>query len=301
MNLQTLVNLPPWQWPSNKAGEIIANVLRDKNAPASDRVLAAELAGDIVVMDDNMADLLLSLVRDNSEPEKLRCKSAISLGPSLEYADTMEFDGYYEDDTLSEEKFNEVRESLRAIHQDAGMPKNLRRYVLEAAVRSPMDWHKKAIQTAYSSNEQDWVLTAVFCMGYVRGFEDQVLASLENENPGIFYEAVCAAGNWGIEAAWPYINELLNREDIDKALLIAAIDAAATTNPTGAVDILDEFASSDDEDIAEAAEEALFNAGIATDDLLDDDDDYDEDEDDYDDEDEDDEDEDDDEEEDERF
>ena len=112
MNLQNLANVPSWQWSGKKAGEIIANALRDKNAPAPDRVLAAELAGDIVVMDDNMADLLLSLVRDNSEAETLRCKAAISLGPGLEYADSMGFDGYSEDDALSEEKFNDRAEKF---------------------------------------------------------------------------------------------------------------------------------------------------------------------------------------------
>ena len=267
-----LEETPTWEWPED-AGEFIFNLLQEKDTPVSDRVLAAELAGDITVMDDKMATLLLSVVRDSSEPEELRCKAAISLGPGLEYADAMEFDDLTAN-SLSEEKFNEIREALQEVYQDAGTPKNLRRYILEGAVRSPMDWHKKAIETAYASDEQDWVLTAVFCMGYVRGFDDQILESLNHENPDIFYEAVCAAGNWGIKEAWPYIEEILTKEDTDKPLLIAAVNASALISPTEAVDILIEFSNSDDDDIAEAAEEALSMAGLMADDSYDDEDEY---------------------------
>jgi hypothetical protein len=45
MNLQTLNNTPPWDWPEN-VGDFIFNALCEKNTPVSDRVLAAELAGD---------------------------------------------------------------------------------------------------------------------------------------------------------------------------------------------------------------------------------------------------------------
>ena len=266
MNLQVLNNTPPWEWPEG-AGEFIYNVLGDKKAPLSDRVLAAQLAGDIGVMNDKMAALLLEITRDSGEPEELRCTAPISLGPALDYTEMMEFDDYDDEPTLSEEVFYEVQERLRDIYYDAGTPKNVRRRLLEGAVRAPMDWHKKAIEEAYAFNDEDWLLTAVFCMGYVKGFDDQILEALNSKNPDIYYEAVCAAGNWGIKAAWPHVQELLTKDDIDKPLLIAAINAAATISPMEAADILLELCNSDDEDIAEAADEALAMAGMLDDDL----------------------------------
>jgi hypothetical protein len=118
-------------------------------------------------------------------------------------------------------------------------------------------------------------------MGYIKGFEDKILESLESENPDIYYEAVQSTGNWGIKEAWPHIKELLLKEDIDKWLLIAAIEAAATVNPEESVEILMGFEDSEDQDIADAAEDALITAGMAADDFDDDDfydDDFDDDE-----------------------
>ena len=270
MDLKTLDEIPPWDWPAN-SDKLILKILDDKNAPAPDRILAAQLAGNGVTINDKIAASLLVILADNGEPEELRCKAAISLGPALEYGDIMEFDDP-EDIMLSEKSYHEVRERLSIIYQDTGTPKEVRRRILEGAVRAPMDWHKKAIQEAYANKDEKWNLTAVFAMGYVKGFEKQILESLENENPDIFYEAVCAAGRQEIKAAWPYIDKLLNQEDIDKYLLIAAIDAAATINPVETVERLSDLSYSDDDDISEAAEEALFMANSAINpDLLEDD------------------------------
>lgn len=273
MNLQMMNDTPPWEWPEN-AGETISKVLRDKRAMLSERVLAAELAAEMVVMNDDMANLLLDILEDGSEPEELRSIIPISLGPGLEYSDMMELDEYSEEDeVLSEDVLDEIRDRLREMYYTEGVSKNIRRRILEGSVRSPMDWHFDAISEAYSSDDEEWRLTAVFCMGYVDGFEDQIVEALESDNSDIFYEAICAAGNWGIEAAWPYIEELLTSKDTDKTLLLAAIEAAPYVNPEEAEPILSDFIDSEDEDIVEAAEEALDAAGMGDEDL----DDYDDD------------------------
>ncbi|MCP5107433.1 MAG: hypothetical protein GY950_28860 [bacterium] len=270
MSLKELKNTPPWEWPED-AGEVISKVLTDKNAPASERVLAAQLAGDNVVMDNDMAPRLLSIVKDTGESEELRSTAAVSFGAGLEYAEMMDFDDYGDEgDILTQEVFNEIQETFRILYYDPGTPKTVRRRILEGAVRGSMDWHKEAVQEAYSHDDTQWRITAVFCMGYVRGFDDKILESLENENPDIFYEAVRSAGNWGIKDAWPCIRELLHKEDIDKWLLIAAIEASATVNPEECVDILMDFEDAEDEDIADAAQEALTTAGMAADEFDDD-------------------------------
>jgi hypothetical protein len=94
-------------------------------------------------------------------------------------------------------------------------------------------------------------------MRFVRGFDDQILAALESGNPDIHYEAVCAAGNWGVDAAWSHIAALVTSGDTDTPLLLAAIEAVAGIRPQEAVEILADLTDSDDEDIVEAVYEAL--------------------------------------------
>src|SRR5439155_11861058 len=105
---------------------------------------------------------------------------------------------------------------------------------------------------AYSSGDEVWRLTAVFCMRFVRGFEEQILEALDTENPDIYYEAVVAAGNWGLDAAWPQVAALVTSTKTDKPLLLAAIEAIASIRPHEAVRMLDDLADSHDEDIAAA-------------------------------------------------
>ena len=77
---------PPWEWPRGIGKKFLA-ILRDPQADAADRLLAADLAGDLVVINDALADALLAIVGNAAEPEELRAKAAISLGPVLEQAD----------------------------------------------------------------------------------------------------------------------------------------------------------------------------------------------------------------------
>jgi hypothetical protein len=132
--------------------------------------------------------------------------------------------------------------------------------ILEASARAPQSWHENAVRAAYSSRDEDWKLTAVFCMRFIRGFDDQILESLNSKNEDIHYEAVCAAGNWGVDAAWPHIAALVGSEKTDKDLLLAAIDAIAIIRPEEASEILVDLTHSDDEEIVEAAYEAMAMA-----------------------------------------
>ncbi len=68
MGLQTLYDTPSWEWPQG-AEELILRVLRDNGADKSDRLLAAEMAGDSVVVNDELADVLLSVLADGKAPD----------------------------------------------------------------------------------------------------------------------------------------------------------------------------------------------------------------------------------------
>jgi hypothetical protein len=283
MDLEILQDIPPWEWPEG-TGDVLLGILLDDDAPEPDRVLAAELAGDYTVINDKLADALLSNLANSNRSEEVRSRAAISLGPVLEQGYVEEFQ---DPDAvpIAEGTFHRIQESLRKLYADTDVPAEVRRRILEASVRAPQDWHRAAVRAAYASEDDDWRLTGVFCMRFVRGFDEQILEALDSKNESIHYEAVLAAGNSEVAGAWPHIAGLLTSKRTEKPLLLAAIEAAGSVGSLEASGILLDLTESRDEDIAEAAEEALVFARA----IRDEDDGY-EDEDDFDFEDEDDED-----------
>jgi hypothetical protein len=271
MDLKTLKDTPPWDWPDGTA-KILVGILRDEQAAEPDRVLATELAGDFTVVNDELVDALLALLRSSDESERVRARAAISLGPVLEHADTEGFENWGEA-PISERTFQRIQKSLRELYVDAGIPQKVRRRILEASVRAPQDWHQDTVRAAYSSDDDAWKLTAVFCMRFVRGFDEQIREALDNKNPDIHCEAVLAAGTWGVEAAWLHVAALVTSDKTPKALRLAAIEAVPSIRPQEAGELLTELIDSDDEDIVEAAYEALAMAEGPTDSDEDDEDD----------------------------
>ena len=255
MNLTTLKDTPPWEWPEGAAATLL-DILRGDRGSASDLLLAAELAGDVTVTNAELVDALLSILRSDDKPEVVRGQAAISLGPVLEYADTEGFDDA-DNLPITERSFQEIQESLHTLYRDASVPGDVRRRILEASVRAPQGWHRDAIRAAYGCGDEVWRLTAVFCMRFVGGFEAHILEALASTNPDTQYEAVVAAGNWGLDAAWPHVAALVASRKTSKPLLLAAIGAAASIRPHEALEILDDLADADDEDIADAIHEAM--------------------------------------------
>jgi hypothetical protein len=105
--------------------------------------------------------------------------------------------------------------------------------ILEASVRAPQSWHPAAVRAAYASDDRAWRLTGVLCMRYVRGFDAQILEALGSEDPDMHYEAVCAAGAWEVDAAWPHIAALVTSGETDKPLLLAAIEGGEHPSARG--------------------------------------------------------------------
>jgi hypothetical protein len=259
MDVKALRDIPPWDWPEG-AGQMFLDILRDGQAAESDRLLAAELAGDFTVITDELVDALLAILRSGSESEELRGKAVLSLGPILEHADMHGFEDA-DDVPIAERTFHRIQESLRKLCMDAGVPKDVRRRILEASVRAPQTWHQDAVRAAYASDDEAWRLTGVFCMRFVRGFDEQILEALDSRNPDMHYEAVCAAGTWEVDAAWPHITALVTSRGTDKTLLLAAIEAVARIRPREAAEILNDLTDSDDEGIVDAVFEARAMAG----------------------------------------
>src|ERR1035438_10116879 len=232
MDLKILLDTPPWDWPP-AAGRMFLKILIDPQAKASDRLLAAQLAGDFTVINDDLVAALLAIVRDAGEPEQLRARAAISFGSALEQAN---IDGFEDPDEvpITEGMFRNIQDSLQKLYVDNSTPSEVRRRVLEASVRAPQAWHRDAIAHAYASGDKEWMLTAVFSMRWVRGFDKQILEALKSDDPEIHYQAVNAAGNWELDAAWPDIVELVNDAHTPKPLLLAAIGALASIRPAEA-------------------------------------------------------------------
>jgi hypothetical protein len=269
MDLHKLDEMPPSEWPESTAGDLLG-ILKNRRAAASDRLLAAELAGDYTVINDDIAAALLAIVSSADEPEDLRGAAAIAFGAALEGADTFEFDDP-DEVPISERMFHRVQERFHALFHDAGVPTEVRRRILEASVRAPQEWHAGAIHAAYAGSDDEWKLTAVFGMAQVPGFEKEIVEALGSRNEDIEYEAVNAASAWSVEAAWPKVLALLKSDVTDKTLLLAAIDAAASIRPDEAPEVLAVFLTCSDEEIVDAAQEAIMMAeGL---DGLDDDDD----------------------------
>jgi len=114
MDLKTLLDTPPWDWPTD-AGRMFQKILIDQRADESDRLVAAELAGDFTVINDDLADTLLTVVRSADEPEQLRAKAAISLGPVLEQAETYGFEDP-DDVPITERTCRNIQDSLEKIY-----------------------------------------------------------------------------------------------------------------------------------------------------------------------------------------
>jgi HEAT repeat protein len=265
MDIERLLDIPAWEWPED-AGKMLLEVLRDEHVDASQRMLAAELSGDLVVVNDEIARELLSITLDNREPEQLRSRAVISLAPALEEAYVSEYDDP-DEVPISEELFKGINEALHKLYFDTGAPEEVRRRVLEVSAHAPQDWHRKAVLDAYSSKNEKWRLTAVFCMRYIRGFDNQIIESLDSPDPDIHYEAVVAAGHRATLGSWPHIAKLLTSEKTDKDLLLVAIEAAPNIKPGEAAAILADLTDSADEDISEAAYEAMGMADNLSDDI----------------------------------
>jgi hypothetical protein len=273
--LDTLSNTPPWEWPED-AGTVLLGVLQDAQAAEADRLLAAELTGETTVINDDLVEALLALLRSSAVSAGLRGQAAISLGPILEESDMDGFDDA-DDLPITEQTFHRTKASLRELFGDTGLPREVRRRILEASVHAPEDWHPDAVRAAYGSEDADWRLTAVFCMGYLRGFDEQILEALHSEDEAVHRHALYAAGTWGVEAAWPHLTALITTKGTPKPLLLAAIEAVPAIRPDHAPEILGAFCDSEDEDIVAVAEEALSMAEALSE-VHEDDDEWDEDE-----------------------
>lgn len=267
-NLNQLNEIPPDEWP-DKARDMIFRGLHDTNTET--RLAATNLAWPI--LDQAIADRLLEIVQSDPD-EEVRSRAAICFGPVFE-----DWDMFGDDLTvvsLKENTVERVRESFKRIYDDPSQPKLVRRRVLEASVRAPESWHEEATEKAFRSNDEDWRVTAIFCMGFVPGFGDTVLDMLKNGKGDMRDEAVKSAGQLGLSEAVPYLNKLILNDKTKKDLRIEALFALSAIADEDSAEIFATMMDHSDDELAEAAADAFAdyqeNCGYDMDDDLDEED-----------------------------
>jgi hypothetical protein len=252
---------PIEEWPPTAGDTVLAGL---RSGDPEVMLVAARLAWP--VMTEPVAEELLRVVASDAGDD-VRGTAIIAFGPVLEDAciDAMEgFDDEAEkanaealSSRLTPAQLRTIGEALRRTYEDDAQPKVVRRRALEASVRCPQPWHEQAIRSAWAVDDEDWKVTAMFCMGFVGGFEDVILAALNETTGDVRLQAVQAAGMAQLVAAGPLVMQLAASEDTEEELRLEAIYAMGSIRPDGADDLLHALADSDDEEVAMAAEEAI--------------------------------------------
>ena len=247
-------DIPPWEWPADLGDKLLA-VLKDENRSEEDRSLAAELAADYTVINEDLTEALLAILLDQDLSPEFRGKAAISLGVVLA---TVELEGGFdfpEDVPISEALYQRLVGHLERICRGSEA-KELRRRGLEAAVRSPQGWEANFVRAAHAGEDQEWRLSAVFAMRFLKGFDTEIMEALNDPDPQILAEAIRAAANWEVNGAWRKIARILSEKNLPKPVALACIRAVGMLRPNQVERLLDRFSKSRDPDIASAVEAA---------------------------------------------
>ena len=258
MNIKQIAAMDSWDWPEG-VHELLLKILHNPKPDAEELELAVQMAGEYAVINDELAEALCKIALDSDRDEDVRAAAAISFGPAIEICDSDGFDEGMSDAPISEAMYKKIHEALHTIHRDATASIYVRRRALEASVRGAQPWHADAVRAAYASDDPKWKLTALFCMRYVDGFENEIIASLTDADADIVHEAVRSAGELALDKAWKSIAKILAAPPTNRELFLAAIAAAGNYGHADAMMLLQSLMESEDDEIADAANDALIS------------------------------------------
>ena len=236
-------------------------LLSDMNSPdAQVRMAAREEL--IEEMNDEVAAAILDIASGRAG-EEVRADALIALGPIIEEC-SFDYDdlapdidlGPEMDPSISRTTFATLLDRIREIYSDEAQPKIVRRRALEVLIRNPAPWLTAEIRRHSISADDEWRRTAVFAMGMITGFEREIAATVATADGELLFEAVRAAGEMEVTSAASRIRELALTEGGDPDTRIAAILALPKVD-RHAFELLDELTGSDDDEVSEAAEEAI--------------------------------------------
>lgn len=257
-NLESLAETPSWNWPE-LAGSWVKAGLRSGASP--ELLSALQLAAELVVMDDEIAQMLVDILISDRSSE-LRVAAVLALSPGLEEASDVGFDvaldPEFDTTALTRKAFLETRAAVRSVYSDASQPALVRQACLRVAVRAPEDWQDAEVKKAYQSPDREWRLTALECMGWLQGFDRQLVAALAVPGDAeLASVAVRAAALAGVELAGPLVLEIARSESTEPELRETAVAALGQLCPPGSDDLLLELTQGGDENLAAVASEAL--------------------------------------------
>ena len=140
IDLAVLEATPAWEWPPD-GREALLEKLRDDDADEAERLLAAALAGEIVIVNEELTKALSAIVANRDASEELRGQASIALGPVLEEMDLHEPLGAELDELdpppIPLHEFQRIRWELHSLYLHEDTPKLVRRRILEASSRAP--------------------------------------------------------------------------------------------------------------------------------------------------------------------
>ncbi|HEX7706047.1 MAG TPA: hypothetical protein VF701_06260 [Thermoanaerobaculia bacterium] len=243
----------------------IINRLADPD-PEVRRSAFDELAYEI---SDEHVQAILTLVESDAG-EEIRGDAVIALGPVVEECGDEYFDGAESDlgpdfgvdlgPPLSRDGYSELVKRVRAIYENSSQPKLVRRRAFETLVRDPAEWHREEIRKHFDGSDPDWKLTAVFAMGNVPGYDEELAHVVREAEGELLAEAIRSAGEMEVEVG-DRVRELAASPATDRDVRLEAIRALPHVDPDS-YDLLEKLSDSDDEEIAAVAEEAMDELGL---------------------------------------
>lgn len=157
-----------------------------------------------------------------------------------------------------------IVEALQAVIEDPHEALEVRRRAVEAISYSGGDGVADIIEEAYGHPSEKMRISAVFSMGRSADpdWGPQVVTELDNPNPEMRFEAARACGELELREAIPGLIRLI--ADVDREAQQAAVYALGQIGGEEARRALQLCCESDDEVLADAAQEALDELEFAS-------------------------------------
>lgn len=212
-----------------------------------------------LLWEDESLELMTQLIHmatEDAQPE-VRAASATALGRFILAGEVGD---------LPEDETAIAQQAVIGILQNPKELVEVQRRALEAIANCSHPIVKGAIREAYNSPEQAMRVSAVYAMGRTcdERWHDVVLDELESDDAEMRYEAARAAGELELMDAVPKLARLLLEED--REILAVTVTALGEIGGKEAVRILEALVEKaedeEDDDLLQAAEDALGNASL---------------------------------------
>lgn len=227
---------------------VLKLALRDEDAAIRATAITA-------LWEDEGEDLLAYLLDEAlADPDRLVREAAVRA--------LAHFSQLVVEEEISPRWFTPLRARLLALVRGDDSAE-LRRRALEAlAVYTDDPDVTGEIERAYRADDETLQMSALYAMG--RNLDgrwlDTVIQEMDSASPGLRYEATKASGEFGDQRAVPLLIERLG--DDDREVQLAAIGSLGRIGGNAPMTVLRRLATSKDDAVREAAEEALEEAAF---------------------------------------